>query len=309
MTVTEWCRYWHSEIYKNKVRFSTWQSRGYVLETHICPYFEIIEIEELTRKDVQRFLDKKRRGYSAAMVSNISKVLHLCLKAAVEQSMIPINPADGLSTSSKAHCKTKPLTEFRLVEYLCAAQDTECEVMFRLVAEYGLRPKEVCSLRWTDFNPKTRTLTVSQSRGIEKGKLVDYGNEHCREINLSKEMSERLIVTHNQHPSSEVLFIHKGTLKPYTPQMLRSRHKEILAKTALPDFTLSDLHHSYAIKLLEKGESAKEVAKAVGGCRSRALRSYYKNAVEREERLKQGETFPVIIEQQEMVDLLLDILR
>lgn len=309
MTVTEWCRYWHREIYEPKVRFSTWQSRGYVLETHIYAYFKDIEIDRLTQKDVREFLDKKSRGYSAAMVSNISKVLHLCLKAAVEQAVIPVNPADGLSSSSKAKCKTKPLTEFQLAEYLCAAQGTECEIMLRLIAEYGLRPKEVCGLRWTDINPRMGTLTINQMRGIEKGGLVDYGNELCREILVTKEMANQLSVTHKRHLSSEVLFIHKGTLKPYTPQMLRRRHKEILSKTSLPEFTLSDLHHSFALNLLQKGESAKEVTKVVGAYRPRALRSYYKEAVNKVAKARSGGIEMKTRGQDQTVELIENVLK
>jgi len=88
-------------------------------------------------------------------------------------------------------------------------------------SEFKLRQRELIALKWSDLDSKRRILTIHMDRVVERRELVSYGAQ-TREIVLPAYTVTELEKEHEKHPSSEVMFIHPGTLKPYSPAMLRS---------------------------------------------------------------------------------------
>ena len=123
--------------------------------------------------------------------------------------------------------------------------------MFTLALEYGLRRRELIALKWSDLDIETRVLTIQVNRVVGRRELVSYGGE-MRQIQLSEEAVEQLKLEHGKHPSSELMFIHPGALKPYSPAMVRLLHRRILEKAELAHIPFKDLRHTYAALAMEK---------------------------------------------------------
>ena len=94
--------------------------------------------------------------------------------------------------------------------------------MFTLMLTVGLRQRELLALKWSDLDEQTGVLTISEGRCVVKGKLTDYGG-NTRQITLTPEMVALLRQEHNRHPSSEAMFVHPGTRKPYAPTMANEK--------------------------------------------------------------------------------------
>lgn len=280
MTVAEWCRYWLNEIDSRNVRPSTWNAHRYLLENHIVKDLGEIPMETLNRETVADFLSRKQEKYRPTTCRNIYKVLHQCMGCAVGQQFITANPADGLNIPWKAQCCSNVPSDFQIEEYLDTAETMGFRTLFQLMAEAGLRPKEVCTLRWNDLNLRRKTLTVDALRGLEKMRVVDYPGNQIRKLRLSDEMIALLKAEHRKHPHDELMFVQPCYRKPYTPKMLRLRHSRIIALADIPEFDLRAFHDSYAIRQYRQEKSAKEVAELIGKTRARDARRYYKNAVE-----------------------------
>ena len=148
--------------------------------------------------------------------------------------------------------------------------------MFLLALEYGLRQRELIALRWNDLDSQKRILTIHENRVVEHRALITYGDE-TRTIKLSKYAVQQLEQEHLKHPSSDVMFIHPGTLKPYSPAMVRRLHQKVLEQAQLPDIHFRDLRHTCAIRNLEAGRSLEDVSSELGRNPDFVTKHRYKN--------------------------------
>ena len=138
----------------------------------------------------------------------------------------------------------------------------------------GLRQSELIALKWSDLNMKKRTLTIAENRAVERRELVEYGSQ-TRSIRLTPEVVDLLIMEHSKHPSSPLMFMHPATLKPYSPQMVRRMHNEIIKEAGIDHIRYVDLRHTCAIFALKNGMDAKELAQMLGHYRPAITRQNY----------------------------------
>ena len=75
---------------------------------------------------------------------------------------------------------------------------------------------------------------------VERRELIEYGSE-TRTITLTSEVIDLLIMEHTKHPKSPLMFMHPATQRPYSPQMVRRMHNEIIKEAGL-DHILSLIH-------------------------------------------------------------------
>ena len=69
--------------------------------------------------------------------------------------------------------------------------------------------------------------------------------------------------------------MHPATLKPYSPQMVRRMHNEIIKEAGLDHIRFTDLRHTYAVLSLRNGMNAKELARMLGHYRPSMTRQNY----------------------------------
>ena len=109
---------------------------------------------------------------------------------------------------------------------------------------------------------------------MERRELVEYGSQ-TRSIRLTPEVADLLIMERSKHPSSPLMFMHPATLKPYSPQMVRRMHNEIIKEAGLDHIRFTDLRHTCAILALKNGMDAKELAQMLGHYRPTITRQNY----------------------------------
>ena len=121
---------------------------------------------------------------------------------------------------------------------------------------------------------KNRTLTIVEKRAVERRKLVEYGTE-TRTITLTSEVVDLLVKEHAKHPNSPLMFMHPATQKPFSPQMVRRMHKEIIIEAGLDHIRFTDLRHTCAVLSLRNGMDTKELAQMLGHARTSMTRQNY----------------------------------
>ena len=146
--------------------------------------------------------------------------------------------------------------------------------MFLLALTAGLRQGELIALKWSDLNIKERTLTISESRSVERRELVEYKGG-TRTISLTAEAVELLRMEHARHPSNPLMFMHPATQKPYSPQMVRRMHNKIIKEAGLDHIRFADLRHTCAVLALQNGMDAREVSQMLGHFRTSMTRQNY----------------------------------
>lgn len=282
MTVREWAEYWQRKYDAPTVRRTTYEAHRYVLENHIIPCLGKWNLTELTSDVVGDFLAERRvhgncrngGPLSEVTMGHIWRLLTCILDRAVTEGRLAENPARAYQYPVIRQVKAETLNDQEIEDYLEAAEELRYLPIFLLALEQGLRQRELIALKWSDLNIEARTLTVHEKRAVECGKLVEYGNK-TRTIDLPQFTVEQLIEEHEKHPSSEVMFIHPGTLKPYSPEMIRLLHKRVLERAGLEHISFKNLRHTCAIRALEDGQDERNLSAMLGHTRTSVTRHGY----------------------------------
>ena len=70
---------------------------------------------------------------------------------------------------------------------------------------------------------------------------------------MASEVVDLLIMEHIKHPNSPLMFMHPATQRPYSPQMVRRMHNEIIKEAGLDHIRFTDLRHTCAVLSLRNG--------------------------------------------------------
>ena len=271
MKLKDYILRWQEVYDKDQSRPTTYAAHGYIFKNHILPGLGDIPLSELTVEHVGDFLEERRRfgghrpespeypGLGEHTMRHIHRLLQQCLDQAMRDGLIAENPARAFHYPKPKKVSANVLTPAEVEDYLDAAERMGHLPMFLLALTAGLRQGELIALKWSDLDVKERTLTITEKRSVERRELVEYGDE-TRTISLTEEVVELLRLEHAWHPSSPLMFMHPATQKPYSPQMVRRLHDEIIREAGLDHIRFADLRHNCAVLSLQNGMSAKEVA-------------------------------------------------
>ena len=283
MTLREYISFWQETYDRHQSRPTTYAAHNYIFKNHIIPGLGATQLSELTSEMVGEFLEERKcfgnhrpgsSGLGEETMRHIHRLLQQCLDQAVRDGLMADNPARAFHYSKPTKVNANVLTPLEMEDYLDAAEQLGYLPMFMLALTTGIRQGELIALKWSDLDIESRTLTVAENRAVERRELVEYGRQ-TRSIRLTPEVVDLLIREHSKHPSSPLVFMHPATLKPYSPQMVRRMHNEIIKKAGIEHIRYVDLRHTCAILALKNGTDAKELAQMLGHYRPTITRQNY----------------------------------
>ena len=283
MTLREYIIFWQETYDRYQSRSTTYAAHNYVFKNHILPGLGDVLLSELTSEMVGDFLEERRRfgnhrpgssGLGEETMRHIHRLLQQCLDQAIRDGLMSDNPARAFRYSKPKKVNANVLTPLEMEDYLNTAERLGHLPMFMLALTAGLRQGELIALKWSDLDIENWTLTIAENRAVVRRELVEYGSQ-TRTIALTPEVIDLLIREHDKHPSSPLMFMHPATLKPYSPQMVRRMHKEIIREAGIDHIRFTDLRHTCAILALKNGMDAKELAQMLGHYRPTITRQNY----------------------------------
>ena len=283
MTLREYILFWQETYDKSQSRPTTYAAHNYVFKNHILPGLGDILLAELTSEMVGEFLEERRRfgnhrpgssGLGEETMRHIHRLLQQCLDQAIRDGLLTENPAKAFRYRKSTTVKANIMTPLEMEDYLDAAERLGYLPMFMLALTTGLRQSELIALKWSDLDIESRTLTVAEKRAVVRRELVEYGSQ-TRSIRLTPEVVDLLIMEHSKHPSSPLMFMHPATQRPYSPQMVRRMHDEIIKEAGIDHIRYVDLRHTCAILALKNGMDTKELAQMLGHYRPTITRQNY----------------------------------
>ena len=302
MTLREYIIFWQETYDKHQSRPTTYAAHNYVFKNHILPGLGDIPLSGLTSEMIGDFLEERRRfgnhrpgssGLGEETMRHIHRLLQQCLDQAMRDGLITANPARAFHYSKPKKVNADVLTPLEMEDYLDAAERLGYLPMFMLALTTGLRQGELIALKWSDLDIESRTLTIAEKRAVVRRELVEYGSQ-TRSIRLTPEVVDLLIMEHSKHPSSPLMFMHPATLKPYSPQMVRRMHNEIIKEAGIDHIRYVDLRHTCAILALKNGMDTKELARMLGHYRPAITRQnyepYLQHKVQKDEDMPKGAT-------------------
>jgi len=205
-----------------------------IVETKLKPALGKLRLPQLDPVTLDRFYGQLRRrgrkdaaALSGSRVRQIHAVLSGALGLAVRYGWIGFNPARLATPPAAQGEKRNVPTPAEVREALAAAEqeDPTFGLFLRLCATTGLRPGEVCALRWCDLDLTAGELSVSgnvvHTSGLDRG-YVRKGPK--------SEHAERLIA-----------------LDPYTVELLRAHQERRRFRARRWDGTLAQDAYLFSI--------------------------------------------------------------
>lgn len=188
MTLSQWLDKWLEEYIKGTVRESTLEGYRRDIMNHVIPYLGEKQLRKITGADLrslyQKLLERGRMkggnhaaGLSPTTVHSIHNIVHYALRTAVENGLLPVNPADGvippkIVRGTKSILNQEPLDRFKAA----VKQDWVWRDFFLTEMTTGLRRGELCGLKWSDFDEEAGTLKVCRTIHARKGGGMEEGS-------------------------------------------------------------------------------------------------------------------------------------
>ena len=305
MSLSVWLDKWLDEYMAATLRPTTLNGYRRSLELHVKPYFGNKALSKITAADLRSLYrtlqetgrvhprDGQSPGLSARTVHGIHTTLHHALKTAMEQDLIPSNPAAEVDPPKFVGAPMKVLTEAQLDTFMTAIEKDEFwHDFFYTAVTTGLRRGEICALRWEDFDTKQETLHVRRTLHKEKGKPLTTGNTKTyagtRKIVLPPSTAEILRKRQSQLCSPWIFYDLFRPELPINPGRAYQQLKTLLTEAGLPSIRFHDLRHTFATTALQNGVHVRTVSSMPGHYDTGfALRTYPHTAKQKQDEAAQ----------------------
>lgn len=280
-TVGEWAVLWFENYAKPAIRETTAAYYKNYIEKHIQPHIGNIKLTKLTTLQLQQFYNKVRQSgrvqrydgmtdlsLSGKTIRGLHALIRQCLEQAVQERLIPYNPAMGCKLPPKEKKEMQVLPADKIGAYLKAAEEHGVLPMFYLELTTGLRRGELVALLWADLDVKNQSLSISKSAGRINGEVKvtqPKTSNSVRTVYLPKETVDLLVKEHRKHPFNPYMFPSPVTGTMYGPDCVGRLHKTLLKKAGITEkVRFHDLRHTYATMAIRSGVDPKTVSSVLG---------------------------------------------
>lgn len=279
VTVQEYATQWLDTHAGQVCKFSTGHIYATNLRRHVFPVLGSRPLPALSRTDCRTLIAACReKGLSPKSVENICRTLSSILTQAVEDDLLPANPALRLGryyrNGDHPKAEPRPLTRDEAALFLdTARQHAPREYpLFLCALRTGMRLGELLGLQVGDIDFNGRFIEVRRNRVA--GRITSPKSGKTRRVDMSQQLTKTLR-GHLVAQKAEAL--RKGW--GYIPEWVfcneeggpldgdNLRHRvfyKILVKAGLRRVRLHDLRHTFASLLIAQGESLAYVRDQLG---------------------------------------------
>jgi integrase len=257
------------------------------------------KVVSLRVEDVERLLARLAdRGMARNSVARVRSVLIMVFKFAQRRRIVSWNIAE--LAEMPAHARPvkegRSLTVEQAFELLRVAEDHRLGALVTVGVMLGLRPGELCGLRWSDVDLDSGVLHVRQAckreRDEQGREVLVFGDPKTQKSRRSLDMPEPAVAALRRHARMQaaerlksrtwtdldlVFCTTVGT--PIGPNNLRRDMAELTEKAGIGRWTPKELRHSAGSLLSAKGVPLEQIADLLGHTDTRMLERVYRHPV------------------------------
>lgn len=286
ITLSDYIRVWLTHV-SRKVDAVTLQGYETLAKGHVLPYFDEkkIKLRDVDHVILQQYIDEKfhsgRKDGSGGLAPRSlrlhNNILHQTLDLAVMNKLIPMNPCQFVVLPKNERFEAKFYDTDQLQQLYKAIEGERILPLIKITAFYGLRRSELLGLQKDSINLQARTMTIKHTvckvtKIVEKNKTKNASSfrtfpltDEAIEIFKTAEADEqrnRKIFGEKYHENNYVFKWPDG--RPYSPDYVSHRFRELLKKHNLPHIRFHELRHSCASILITMGFSLKDIQEWLG---------------------------------------------
>jgi integrase len=147
--VGDWIRDAFLPFICRKWKLSTASTSGDRIRKHLVRDLESVELQSVTRDLLQRYLEQKgARGLSFSVVDHLRWDLRAIFRLAVQDRVIPSNPAELLFTPRMVHKPSRRVLSPQQVQMMLRVLGLREQLIVQLALFSGMRPGEILALQW-----------------------------------------------------------------------------------------------------------------------------------------------------------------
>lgn len=278
-TVEAWLRWWLRELPTGKLKPSTIDNYGFILERYVIPDLGHHRLTKLTPQHVQAVLRAmESRGLSASTRRLTRAVLHRSLAQAEQWSLVARNVAGLVETPTKGAPEIDPLTIEEIQRLIEAAAGDRLEALWIVTVTLGLRKGEALALKWDaiDFAEAQVRISGTLQRRPGEGLVVETPKTNAGRRTLplprtaldalrshrTRQAAERLAVGPRWNETGFVFTSPIGT--PLDPRNVTREFHEVCERAGLGRRRMHALRHSAATLMLSEGVPLEVISETLG---------------------------------------------
>lgn len=265
------------------VKESTFSHYNNIINTHIRPYFNSLNLEEIDIGSIHNFINEKLSsgrmdgsgGLSNKSVKDISSVLKMIIKYGVSKGLLRSSLAEfSVPKERKKDIKILSPEDMRCLENYVYDLEDSYKLGVYICLYTGLRIGEICALQWKDIDFNNKFLNVKKTilrisdvnSSTTKTKIIidsPKSESSIRVIPLPNKLIEILFL-HKQKITNENYYVLTGGEKYIEPRNYYERYKKYLTNCNIPDYTFHSLRHTFATRCVEIGFDPKTLSEILG---------------------------------------------
>jgi integrase len=286
MTLAEWLVDHWLPVTRTRVKPTTFRAYRSSIRHHIVPSLGGVALGKLTPQMLirlyQQLLEngrvKAEWGLSPATVKGIHALLHKALGDALDQGLIPRNPADA-AKPPRTRSSPETLrywTPTELNTFLELIQGHRLQAALHLLAMSGARRGEVAGLRWVDVDLDGARITIRQTLNAVDGEVYVSSpkSSRGRTIDLDRRTVDMLRRHLEQEQARGERYLSRDGGNGYVfrrrdgsridPRQLSAAFRWVADQSDLPRIRLHDLRHTHASIAVKAGVPIGVVSERLG---------------------------------------------
>ena len=306
MTVEQLFKEWLECHQRYQIKLQTYVRYQCVYRVNIKPQLANKEINQLTKRDIQDFMNHLKNSTSIRTGKELSRsslnmilaVLKLMFDYAVDFDLLENNPTARVKTMANNKIRMKPTAltkdeQFKIERFIYNLdQDEYLEYFGIIVCLYtGLRIGELIALEWSDIDLNEGIMHIGKTTytslnslgqwqkftGTPKTKTSD------REIPLPDWLIDELIRIKNLNLGQNVIVRCDG--KEMSDKLLRWRFNCLLKKLDINHHNFHSLRHTFATRAIENGMDVKTLSEILGHANPNITLSVYTHSMSEHKKL------------------------
>ncbi len=269
--------------YERKWKASTAQTTEDRIDHHILKELGNKPLSTFTRTVLQDFLDAKAAsGLSHSTVAHLRWDLMLIFRMAVNDGILPRNPAELLHTPRGTVREQRVLT-LAQASIMLAALDVRERLIVKLAGTCGMRPGEVVALQWHDLGEQSLTVVRRFYRGkIDTPKTRNSTRKVALPRSVRDDINEWRSIAHNTLPDGWVFPSENGKTPLWANNAWYDKIRPTLSTIGLGWVNYQVLRRSAVTLLNATGADGTIVAAQCGHTVDVSTNVYNKVGIERQ---------------------------
>ncbi len=287
---------------RSRVRSSnTLDNYRWAVERHLKPALGAKRLRALTAEDVESLLRHlAAEGMARNSVMRVRSVAVMALKHAQRRDLVAHNVAElaEMPADARPADEGRSLTVEEAAQLLAVAETDALGPLVVTGLMLGLRPGELCGLRWSDVDLENRTSHVRQARKRERTsdgrrEVLVFGEPKTAKSRRSLAMPAPVVAALQRQRAQQArerlvvgaawqdldLVFPNEVGAPLDPSNLRRRFARLTERAGLGRWHPNELRHSACSLLSAAGVPLEHVADILGHDGTRMAARFYRHAV------------------------------